>query len=86
MEELASGKPDYSEMSPMLADVIRQQLKELQKAALPLGTIQSITFHGVRPDGADLYRITCEHGVAELGISLSTDGKIDNANFELGNP
>jgi hypothetical protein len=28
----------------------------------------------------------CEYGVAEWGVSLSTDGKIDNATFGLGTP
>ena len=86
MGELASGKPDYSQMSPTLADVTRQQLEDLQKLALQLGTVQSVTFHGVRPDGADLYRVICEHGIAEWGVALSPDGKIDKATFELGSP
>jgi CubicO group peptidase (beta-lactamase class C family) len=85
MIEIAAGKPDYARMSPMLSDVIREQLEQLQKVALQLGSVQSVTFHGVRPDGADLYRVGCEHGVAELGLSLSPDGKIDNATFALGN-
>jgi len=86
MAELAAGKPDYSQMSPMLGDVTRLQLEGLQKQALQLGAVQSVAFHGVRPDGADLYRVACEHGVAEWGITLSPDGKVDNATFELGTP
>jgi hypothetical protein len=83
MADLAIGKPDYDHMGRRLGEVTRQQLELLQKMLSPLGTIQSLTFHGVRPDGADLYRVTCEHGVVEWAVSLSNDGKVEDANVNV---
>jgi CubicO group peptidase (beta-lactamase class C family) len=84
MTELAIGKPDYDQMGPRLGEVTRQQLEMLQKILKPLGVIQSVAFQGVRPDGSDLYRVTCEHGIAEWAISLSNEGKVEDANVNVG--
>jgi CubicO group peptidase (beta-lactamase class C family) len=83
MREIAAGKPDYARMSPTLSDVIRQQIEALQKYALQLGSVESVTFEGVRPGGADLYLVTYEHGAVLWGILLSEDGNIDDATFQL---
>lgn len=83
MSEIVAGKPDYERMSPTFADVIRQRIEELQKYALQLGRVESVTFQGVRAGGADLYLVTCEHGAVQWAMLLSTDGKIDNATFQL---
>jgi CubicO group peptidase (beta-lactamase class C family) len=83
MIELASGTPDYERMSPSFADQTRRQLEQLQKLVLQLGAVESVTFLRVRPEGADVYRVACEHGAAEWRILLSADAKIDDASFQL---
>jgi hypothetical protein len=85
MSELAVGKPDYEKMSPMLAERTRQNLQQLQKTVAELGAIQSVVFKRVNPDGTDVYRVACEHGTVDWGVLLSTDGKIDEANFSIPN-
>jgi CubicO group peptidase (beta-lactamase class C family) len=84
MTELASGKPDYDRMSPAFADETRRQLEQLQKLMLQLGAVKSVTFVRVQPNGADVYRVACEHGSAEWEVLLSPDGKIESAGFQLG--
>jgi cyanophycinase len=79
--ELRDGKPDYSLMSPALADATRQQLANLQPVIVKLGAVQSVTFLGVERDGSDTYDVTFDHGVTEWRIVMAPDGKIDKLRF-----
>jgi CubicO group peptidase (beta-lactamase class C family) len=77
VEELRRGQPDYDQMSPAFADLTRQQLPQLQGALQQLGAMQSVTFNGVGPGGADIYEAKFENGGLELRILLSAEGKIN---------
>jgi CubicO group peptidase (beta-lactamase class C family) len=79
--ELKQGTPNYSLMSAGLANVIRQQLPSMQPALAKLGAVQSLTFKGVGPGGADIYEVKFANGAQEWRIWLAPDGKIDSANF-----
>jgi CubicO group peptidase (beta-lactamase class C family) len=79
IEELRVGKPDYDQMSPGLANATRQQLSQLQSMIAGLGRLQSITFKGVGPGGADIYQVKFEKGSLDYRIWLSGDGKVDSA-------
>jgi CubicO group peptidase (beta-lactamase class C family) len=81
LEELRTGKPNYDQMSPGLADVTRQQLTSLQSTIAGMGTLQSVTFKGVGPGGADIYQVKFEKGALDYRIWLSPDGKVESANF-----
>jgi beta-lactamase regulating signal transducer with metallopeptidase domain len=76
---IASGKPDYSEMSPFLADALKQQLPGMQPGIASLGPLKSVTFRNVTGQGHDLYLATYEKGTLAWRISMSPDGKIANA-------
>jgi serine-type D-Ala-D-Ala carboxypeptidase/endopeptidase len=81
IEELQRGEPNYDQMSPQLADVTRQQLPQLKTVMGQLGTLQSVTFTGVGPGGADIYQVKFEHGSTEWRISLGPDGKAIGIGF-----
>jgi len=81
IEGLASGQPHYAEMSSGLADLTRRELPGLQKAVAGFGSLQSIAFKSVAPNGADIYKVTFEHGVREFQLRLDTDGRVDFAFF-----
>ena len=81
IEELRSGKPNYDHMSSALAAATRQQLPEIQSGLAELGALQSVTFKGVGPGGADIYRVKFEKGSLDYRIWLGSDGKIENANM-----
>ena len=81
IEQLRSGKMDYDRMSPGLAAATRQQLPQMQSTLAELGALQSVSFKGVAPNGADLYQVKFENGSAEYRILLGADGKIEGANF-----
>jgi hypothetical protein len=79
--ELQTGKPNYDLMSPGLAAATRQQLPQLEAATANLGAIQSVTFKGVGPAGADIYEVRFEKGGLEWRLSVGENGKIEGATF-----
>jgi CubicO group peptidase (beta-lactamase class C family) len=81
IEELQRVEPNYDQMSPQLADITRQQLPQLKSTMAQLGALQSVTFTGVGPGGADIYQVKFEHGTTEWRIMLGTDGKAVSIGF-----
>jgi CubicO group peptidase (beta-lactamase class C family) len=81
IEDLRLGQPDYDSMSPGLADATRQQLPQIQANISKLGALQSTTFKGVGPGGADIYLVRFEKGALEYRIWLGVNGKVESANF-----
>jgi hypothetical protein len=82
---LLSGKPNYEEMSPALAEAARQQYPQLSAGAKQLGEIQSIEFRGVGNQGWDVYDVRHVNGRSTWRILLSADGKtIEGALFMSG--
>lgn len=80
-EELRAGKPNYELMSPAFAEVTRNQLAALQSTIVQLGALQSLTFKGVAPQGADIFEVKFEHGLWECRISLDSDRKVVGMGF-----
>jgi bla regulator protein blaR1 len=76
---IESGKPNYDEMTPALADVTRQQLPKLQAVVSGFGAVQSIEFRGVGNQGWDLYDVKQERGSLQWRIALDSSGKIAGA-------
>ncbi len=79
IEDLRLGKPDYDHMSTGLAAATRQQLPQLQSALTQLGALQSVTFKGVGPGGADIYAVKFANGSLEYRILLGADGIVEGA-------
>ena len=80
IEDVRLGKPDFDTMSPGLAAATRQQLPQLQSTITQLGPVQSVSFKGVGPGGADIYQVKFESDSLEYRIWLGLDGKIESAN------
>jgi hypothetical protein len=76
IEELRLGEPKYELMSPNFADLTRQQLPQLKGMVTQMGALNSATFKGVGPAGADIYEVKFEHGSMEWRIMLDADGKV----------
>ena len=74
--EIASGNPDYSRMTTVLAGNIRQQLPQMAAIFKSWGDIRSITFKETDVSRGDVYDITFATGAAEFNIGLTPDGKI----------
>lgn len=78
--ELQAGKPNYDLMSAGLASATRQQLQGLQSMVNGMGALESVTFKGVGPGGADIYQVKFEKGSLDYRVWLSPDGKTESAN------
>jgi D-alanyl-D-alanine-carboxypeptidase/D-alanyl-D-alanine-endopeptidase len=81
IEQIRTGTPSYETMTPQVARMIRNQLPQFEKHMGSLGALQSISFQGVGPAGADIYEVAFEHGKAEGRILLGTDGKVQGFGF-----
>ncbi|HZX66417.1 MAG TPA: hypothetical protein VFE76_13520, partial [Myxococcales bacterium] len=81
IDGLQKGTPDYESLVPQLADATRRQLPRLKADLAQLGALQSVTFKGVGPHGADIYEVGFEHGRSEWRVLLGSDGKVEFLNF-----
>jgi CubicO group peptidase (beta-lactamase class C family) len=79
ISQLRAGTPDYDRMSPGMANLTRQQLPTLQARVVGMGALQSATFTGVAPNGADIYQLKFDNGSLEFRIGLGADGKVESA-------
>jgi hypothetical protein len=82
IDELQRGEPNYDQMSRQLAVITRRQLPQLKSRMAQLGSLQSVTFTGVGPGGADIYKVKFENGTTERRITLGTDGKAVSIGFK----
>ena len=71
-----SGKPNYEDMQPLLAEAIRRDLPKFMAAARQMGPIESITFTGVDGGGWDKYDVQRQNGRFQASIIVDSDGKI----------
>jgi Domain of unknown function (DUF3471)/Glyoxalase superfamily protein len=79
IEGLRTGKPNYEEMGPSLAEATREQLSDLHSDISEAGSIQSIRFVGVGGGGADVYFVQHEHLTRYWRIALDSHGMISMA-------
>jgi hypothetical protein len=79
IEGLISGKPNYDEMIPAVADATRHQLPNLQSGHEELGAVQSVTFLGVGRQGEDVYTVRHANGASHWRIALDSKGMISTA-------
>jgi hypothetical protein len=81
---ITEGKPDYSNMSPTLADSIIQQLPGLQQWLTWLGKMKSLKFERVGANGRDEYRGEFAQGPLRIFVRLNEDGRLEQAEFAPG--
>jgi hypothetical protein len=79
IDGILAGEPNYSEMTPELAAVTRQQLPKLEALVQGFGPVQSIAFRGVGQAGWDSYEVKQQGGSTLWRISLDSNGTIDGA-------
>jgi bla regulator protein blaR1 len=82
--DVASGKPNYDEMSPDLADAFRRDIPMMQSMLANLGPVTSVKFIGVGNQGWDIYKLSHEHGTSELRLLLDSKGIITGAVVNAG--
>jgi hypothetical protein len=77
IEELRKGPPNYSLMTPTLAETVRRQLSLLQSTVKQGGAVQTITLTAVTTNGTDLYSVKTANASWECRILVAPDNKID---------
>jgi CubicO group peptidase (beta-lactamase class C family) len=76
---MQAGAPDYATLDPGAAYISRLLLLNFADDIAGLGKLESLTFKGVAPNGADLFVATFEHGAANAMILQDEDGHIEQA-------
>jgi hypothetical protein len=81
IESNARGQPDYDELTPALADLVRAHVAEVQTMLAGMGPIQSVTFRGPWHAHGDSFEVRFAKGAQIWTLSLTPEGKVTGAAF-----
>ena len=76
VEQMQHKAVDYAQFTPEFAVLARQYASVTDGLIGSLGAVQSLTFKGVGPGGADIYELKFEGGVIDWRIVMAADGKV----------
>jgi DNA-binding transcriptional MerR regulator len=83
IDGIRNGNPNYDEMSPLLAQSIRQQLSMLQTIGKRLGGMLSVEYKGSITRHYDIFNLHRENGTAQWRIAMDDSGVIAEASALL---
>jgi hypothetical protein len=72
----ASGKPEYGDMAPELAESMPARAPRLQAQFSALGALRSMTFRGPDPMGGDEYELHFANGNRLMALVIGPGGKV----------
>lgn len=75
---LASGNPDYSQITDETAKAVKNGLLRFQQDMSRAGEATSVKFVGVGPGGLDNYEVSTATSVVRFAVYLTPDGKIES--------
>jgi D-alanyl-D-alanine-carboxypeptidase/D-alanyl-D-alanine-endopeptidase len=81
LEQLQRHHVDYDQLTPEFAVINRQNESLAEASIASYGALQSLTFKGVGPGGADIYELKFENGAIDWRIVLAPDGKVAGVSF-----
>jgi len=76
IDDMQQGKPDSDRMNADGYAALRRELDRLPPPLAQFGSLQSVTFTGVAPAGADIYRVKFEKISLDFSIRIGPDGKV----------
>jgi D-alanyl-D-alanine-carboxypeptidase/D-alanyl-D-alanine-endopeptidase len=76
IDQMQRKQVDYGQFTPDFAVLARQNAAPVEGLIASLGALQSVTFKGVGPGGADIYEVKFENGMVDWRIFLAPDGKV----------
>jgi DNA-binding transcriptional MerR regulator len=79
LDSIACNQPNYDDMNPAFANLMRKHLPQFHAGAMYLGSIQSIEFKGVGSRGWDVYEVKRERGTSRWRIAVESSGIITGA-------
>ena len=80
IETTAAGSPDYDQLEPGFANLVRSQISMIAPRIAALGPIQSVKFLGPGMMG-DRFEVTFANGAQDWVVDLTPDGKVGGAMF-----
>jgi DNA-binding winged helix-turn-helix (wHTH) protein len=84
IDGVRAGKPNYDEMAPWFADLVRPTLYLYASIYAGWGTVQSVEFRHVDIWGEDVYEVHQERGISTWTIFLDSNGLIEDASNTRG--
>jgi CubicO group peptidase (beta-lactamase class C family) len=79
--QVRNGTPQYEQMDPAFAQIVRDQLPVLQSTFKNFGPVKSISFKGVKPEGGDTYNVEFASATREFDILLQQGERISGVVF-----
>jgi CubicO group peptidase (beta-lactamase class C family) len=76
LSDLSVRRPRYQSMTADFASLMHEQVGQLEILLSKLGTVQSVKFESVMPNGVDEYEVTFANGKARFGMSLNAGGSM----------
>jgi len=73
---LAAGSPDYDNLSPQFAEVVRRDLPMTRPLFSAMGELRSVTFRERGPRGDDVYNLVFANGEVIMSAALDADGRM----------
>lgn len=73
---LASGSPDYDQLSPKFADIVRADLPRTQRLFSSMGELRSVTYRERGAIGDDVYDLVFEKGSVRMSTALDGNGRM----------
>ncbi|HEY8591833.1 MAG TPA: helix-turn-helix transcriptional regulator [Sphingomicrobium sp.] len=73
---LASGSPDYKNLSPEFAEVVRRDLPTTHPMFRSMGELKSVTFEGRGAMGDDVYNLAFAKGGMTMSVLLDFQGRM----------
>ena len=76
VDQMQRKQVDYEQFTPDFAALARQYASVTDGLIASMGSVQSLTFKGVGPGGADIYEIKFDGGLIDWRIIMAPDGKV----------
>jgi serine-type D-Ala-D-Ala carboxypeptidase/endopeptidase len=76
VDQMQRKQVNYEQFTPEFAILARENASLVEGLIASMGALQSLTFKGVGPGGADIYEIKFDNGVIDWRIVLAPDAKV----------
>ncbi len=73
---LATGSPDYDNLAPHFAEIVRRDLPMTHRLFSSMGELKSVTFRNRGPGGDDVYNLVFANGEVIMSAALDAEGRM----------
>lgn len=80
---LSSGTPNYAQLAPVFAEIVRRDLPWTHGLFSSLGDLKSITFRGRGRQNDDVYTLVFAHGELTMSAGLDPDARMSRGILKM---